>query len=116
MLLKVATCSLFSCTHEIHAAHEQAMIQPDFARDLRIFQVDRLVNDCVRDSHAVPMQLDAGQSARQQILQKMRAKSSFPLVREFLTQIGDFSRRHLCHDPFFCWVQFPLTGLSGGGR
>ncbi len=92
------------------------MIQPDFARDLRIFQVDRLVNDCVRDSHAVPMQLDAGQSARQQILQKMRAKSSFPLVREFLTQIGDFSRRHLCHDPFFCWVQFPLTGLSGGGR
>jgi len=41
------------------------MLQPDLARDLRIFEVDWLVNGCPNDSHTMSMQLDTGQRAHQ---------------------------------------------------
>ena len=41
------------------------MLQPDLTRDLRIFEVDWLVNGCANDSQTMSMQFDTGQRARQ---------------------------------------------------
>jgi hypothetical protein len=41
------------------------MLQPDLTRDLRIFEVNWLLNGCANDSHPMSMQLDTGQRAGQ---------------------------------------------------
>src|SRR5262249_4267569 len=52
-----------TCTAEIRTAHESAALELNLARDLRIFEVDRPVNDCANDSHALSMQFEVRQRA-----------------------------------------------------
>ena len=63
------------------------------------------------------MQLDTAQRARQQVLQKMAAELSIFFVRELLSEIGLFSRQHLCNDEFFRRAKFVRSILRcGSGR
>ncbi len=73
----------------------------DLTRDVRISEVDRLVNDRPNDLHTMSMQLDTGYRARQQVLQKKSAELSVLFFRKFFAQVGDLSRRRLRDDPFF---------------
>jgi hypothetical protein len=66
---------------------------------LRIFEVDRLVNDCPNDSHTMSMQLDTGWRAHQQVLQKMSAELPILFLGKLLAQISDLSRCRLRDDP-----------------